>query len=275
MKPTPKTRASGPSKSGKHHAASEPAGPAAFGKRTITPLAFISEVASIAAAAPTFNKIWIRRELDPRFRELLMLAVARSNDSKYCSWAHHEWALIEGVAEKKLLKVERVQDSEFGRRTHLALRFARELVAARFGPVAKELSQQMQAHYTVDEIEEIAFVAKVMDVANVSSNTFDALLSRLGGRPSNGRIVDEAIMSAAFLCALPPILIYFSRATKRPVSAVVRRMLDYTRGMEARHMAAAQPRSQLAKARKRPSRANVKRKRTLKQSVQPRYAAKG
>lgn len=227
-----------------------------FRKRTITPLEFVSEMASIAAEASTFHKVWIKRELDPRFRETLMLAVARFNESKYCSWAHHEWANIEGVNEKELTHVEHMDPAQFDRKTWLAISFACELITARFGPVSKKLMRKMRAHYTAEEIEEITLVAKVMDALNRSSNTFDALVSRLGGKPSrDDRIVDEVIMSAVFCCAVPLLLAFFSRSSNRSIGELVRRMSDYTEKMDAECMDAERRRKRPAQARKRPAQA--------------------
>jgi AhpD family alkylhydroperoxidase len=113
-----------------------------FRKRTITPLSLVGAVASIATETPTFHKVWVKRELDPGFRETLMLAVARSNDAKYCSWAHHEWAMIEGVPEEELAHVEQMDPAQLDRKTWLAISFVRALVAANFGPVSKELCRR-------------------------------------------------------------------------------------------------------------------------------------
>ena len=245
-------------------AAKTPANP--FRKRTITPLEFVSEVAAIAAEASTFNRVWVKRELDPRFRETLMLAVARLNDSKYCSWAHHEWASIEGVSEKELAHIEQMNPAQFDRKTWLALSFVCQLVTTRFGPVPKKLMQQIRSNYTTEEIEQITLVAKVMDAANRSSNTFDALLSRLNGKPSrNSAIVDEAIMSAAFLAVLPPLLAYFSYASKRSIDSLLRRMVAYTRRMEAEYTEAQEVGKRHARARKQPSRASKQPSRARKQ----------
>lgn len=212
-----------------------------FQKPTITPLGFIGDVVSIVTEGSTFNKVWVKRELDPRFRETLMLAVARMNDSKYCSWAHHEWAMIEGVDKADLAYIEKFDPAHFDARTALALNFVRELVAARFGPVARALMQKMREQFSAEEIEEITLVAKVMDFANRSSNTFDALISRVSGKPSrDGRLIDEALMSAAFLCALPPIVTYFAKASGSPVTAVLGRMRDYTTKMDYESMVAAE-----------------------------------
>lgn len=231
------------------------ANPAAhFHKRTITPVGFIGDVVSIATEGSTFNKVWVKRELDPRFRETLMLAVARMNDSKYCSWAHREWAAIEGVSEEDIAHIEKLAPSYFDARTRLALSFVRELVAARFGPVPSILMRKMRASYSAEEIEEITLVAKVMDFANRSSNTLDALTSRLSGKPSrSGRVLDEAIMSGAILCVMPALWVYFSRASNSSIPEVVGRMLDYTKKMDAEYMAAEQAQQLPAPRRRRPA----------------------
>lgn len=205
-----------------------------FRKRTITPLAFVGELLSIAAQAPMLQAVWAKHALDPRLREMVMLAVARSNESRYCSWAHHEWALIEGVATDRLALVERRDTAGFDDRTRLAIAFACERVAARFAPMPNERLLELRQHFTPEDIKAITLVAKAMDVANLGSNTFDAMLSRLEGRPApHGRVLDEAIMSAAFLCVLPALLVYFSRASKRPISQLLHRMIEYTRKMQA------------------------------------------
>ena len=227
-----------------------------FRKRTITPLEFVGAVASIATEAPTLQKIWVDREMDPGFREKLMFAVARHNDAKYCSWAHHEWAVIEGVSEEELAHIEQLDRTHFDRKTWLAITFVRELIATNFGRVSRERMQQLRARFSAEEIRQITLVARVMDALNLSSNTFDAFLSRLSGKPSpNGRIVDEAIMSAIVSCAFPPLLAFFSRSSNRSIDEVVRRMIDYIRKMDAQSASAEQGRRSPAPPRKQPEQA--------------------
>jgi AhpD family alkylhydroperoxidase len=206
-----------------------------FTKPTITPLGFLKDVVAIASERSTFSKVWVKRELDPRFRETLMVAVARANDSKYCSWAHHEWALIEGVSKQQLTDVEQHNTARLDERTRVAVAFVQELVAQRFGKVSAATARAMDAHFSAKEIEEIRLVAKVMDFANRSSNTFDAFVSRLAGKPSKGSLLDEVVMSSAFLAAVPPLVTYFSRASESPAVDVVGRLVDYTRKMEAEY----------------------------------------
>ena len=79
-----------------------------FRKRTITAREFARAMASIAAQAPTVYRVWIKRELDPGLREELMFAVSKVNDCRYCSWAHHEWASVDGISEEELAQIEQM-----------------------------------------------------------------------------------------------------------------------------------------------------------------------
>jgi len=244
MKPKTKPKPSAPGRAAKQQGntrtKARKSAAQGFTKPTITPAGFLQDVAAIAAERSTFSKVWVKRELDPAFRETLMVAIARMNDSKYCAWAHHEWALIEGVSEQELAHVEQGNTSGFDARTQVALAFVQELVARRFGEVSAATQRALDAHFSSEEVEEIALVAKVMDFANRSSNTFDAFISRLGGKPAAGaKPLDEVVMSAAFVAAVPPLLRYFSRASNTPVVDVMGRLVDYTRKMEAEYQTAA------------------------------------
>jgi AhpD family alkylhydroperoxidase len=206
----------------------------AFRKRTITAPEFIRALASIAADAPTLYRVWIKHELNPGFREELMLAVSRVNDCKYCSWAHYEWANLEGIPEEELAQVEQIDPDNFDRKKWLAISYVRELVAVRFGAVSQDLMRQMRAQYTGPEIKAIILVAKVMDAANLGANTFEAMRSRLRGAPAQGsRVCDEVLLTAAFCFVAPPMLLMLSLSSKRSIGEMTRRMMDYTKHMEA------------------------------------------
>ena len=243
MKPPDKNPQATATKSAKHSEG--------FRKRTITPLQFVGAVTSIATEAPSLRKIWVDREMDPGLREKLMVAVARYNEAKYCSWAHHEWAVIEGVSAKELAHIEQMDCTHVDPKTSLAITFVRELIATNFGRVSKARMQRMRARYSEEEIRQITLVAKVMDALNLSSNTFDAFLSRISGKPSRtGRIIDEAIMAAIVCCAFPPFFAFFSRGSNSSIGAVVRRMIEYTTKMDAQSASMKQLRKVTAPLRK-------------------------
>ena len=50
--------------------------------------------------------IYVNRRLDPVFREEIMISVADADTSRQCSFAHHEWALAEGISDAELAALE-------------------------------------------------------------------------------------------------------------------------------------------------------------------------
>lgn len=198
-----------------------------FRKRTITTREMVGSAISMVPSIGTIYKVWVKHEIDPGFREELMLAVSELNHCRYCTWAHHEWAHMVGVSDDELAHVEQMDPTGFDRRKWLAISYVRALVTAKFGRVDKELVREMKAKYTPMEIKEIEIVARVMDIGNRGANTWDALLSRLRGGPvAESHILDELVMSGAFLATAPLVLIFLSQTSKRPLMEMVRSVIE-------------------------------------------------
>ncbi len=204
-----------------------------FKKRTITAPQLAGRLASLVPELGTMYRVWVKQEVDPGFREELMLAVSRLNGCRYCSWGHHEWAQISGVSNEELAQLEQLDPSGFDRRKWVAISYVRALVKGDFERVQPELRRAMQHKYSPREIRQIELIANVMDVGNRGSNTFDAMLSRFKGVPAaDSRIVDEVILSGMFLAIAPVVLVYLARASKRPIREVARSLIDYTKNYE-------------------------------------------
>ena len=206
-----------------------------YRKRTITAREFIRSMCSLVCDAPKIYEIWGKRGLDPGFREELMLAVAKFNDCRYCSWGHHEWAHVAGIPEEELAHIEQLDPEGFDRRKWVAISYVRAYVSGRFGSVPRELCQEMRDNYTAHEIKEIELVAWVMDIGNRGANTWDALLSRLKGNPAaDSHILDEAVLSGAFLTIAPVAVAYLAHASKRSYREMARSLFDYLKHYEER-----------------------------------------
>jgi AhpD family alkylhydroperoxidase len=200
-----------------------------FRKRTITAGQFAGSAVSLVPELGMIYRVWLRKEIDPAFREELMLAVSRLNDCRYCSWAHQEWAHLSGSSDEELAQVEQLDPKGFNRKKWLAITYVRALVKRDFRGVQPELRRAMQHKYSPREIRAIELIARVMDIGNRSSNTWDAMLSRLRGVPAaDSRIVDEIILSGLFLTAAPVVVVYLARASNRPILEMARSMVDYT-----------------------------------------------
>jgi AhpD family alkylhydroperoxidase len=206
-----------------------------FKKRTITAAQLAGRLASLVPELGTMYRVWLKQEVDAGFREELMLAVSQLNGCVYCSWGHHEWAQISGVSNEELARLEQLDPSGFDRRKWVAISYVRALVKENFVRVQPQLRRAMQHKYSAREIRDIELIAKIMDVGNRGSNTFDAMRSRLKGVPAtDSRIVDELILSSVFLTIAPIVLVYVARASKRPIREVARSLIDYTKNYQER-----------------------------------------
>ena len=152
-----------------------------FRKRSITAGQLVGSVASLAPELSTMYRVWLRHHIYTVFREELMLAVSRLNDCRYCSWGHQEWAHIGGASDEELAQIEQLDPSGFDRRKWLAITCVRALVKENVRRIQPELRREMPHKYSPREIREIELIAKVMDIGNRDSNTWDAMLSRLRG----------------------------------------------------------------------------------------------
>lgn len=198
-----------------------------FRKRTITTRELIGSTVSLTPSVGMIYRVWLKHEIDPGFREELMLAVSELNHCRYCTWAHHEWAQMVGVSDEELAHVEQMDPSGFDRRKWLAISYVRALVTAKFGRVDKELVREMNAKYSPMEIKEIEIVARIMDIGNRAANTWDAFLSRLRGGPvADSHILDELVMSGAFLATAPIVVMYLAQTSKRPMKETLRSVID-------------------------------------------------
>ncbi|MBK9520048.1 MAG: carboxymuconolactone decarboxylase family protein [Rhodocyclaceae bacterium] len=223
-------RARGKLQSGKKNPTSAFGG---FRKRTITTRQLIGDVLSLTPNAGIIYRVWLKHEIDPGFREELMLAVSELNQCRYCTWAHHEWAQMVGVSDDELAHIEQLDPTGFNRKKWLAISYVRALVAASFRPIDEVLVGEMKANYSAQEIKEIDIVARIMDIANRSANTWDALLSRLRGGPiAESHVIDELVMSGAFLITAPIVVFFLARTSKQPLMDMVRKVIDLTKVSE-------------------------------------------
>ena len=206
-----------------------------YRKKTITTREFIGSMWSLVGDTPTIYGIWGRQELDPGFREELMLAVAKVNDCRYCSWGHQEWAHMAGVTDEELARMEQVDPEGFDRSKWVAISYVRAYVSGKFGSVPREMRQEMRDNYTAQQIKEIELVARIMDIGNRGANTWDAMLSRLKGNPAaDSHILDEAVLSIAFLTTAPVVVAYLAYASKRSFREMARSLTDYVKDHEER-----------------------------------------
>ncbi|MHB1569183.1 MAG: carboxymuconolactone decarboxylase family protein [Solirubrobacteraceae bacterium] len=169
------------------------------------------EAGRLVRRVPDVAAIWGARRLDPKLREEVMVAVAQANMCRWCSLAHRQWALAEGVSDSELAGLEELDAEKFDRRTWAAIAWADARTRADLGPVPVEFEDELARHYSPAERDDLDLVTTVMTIANRSANTFDALLARLRGRPiPESGLLGELLVGTGVALSIPLVAGYLA-----------------------------------------------------------------
>jgi AhpD family alkylhydroperoxidase len=174
--------------------------------KTYSLRALAAKVRRLAPLLHHAGMVWVLRQIDPAFREEIMLTVAQANNCRYCSYVHQEWAIRAGVSDAEIAQLEGADPATFDRAKWSALAYARALAEADFGPVPEEISQEVAKHYSPWGRRNIETVALVMSIVNRSANTLEAFRLRLRGTPVSESLPAEIVITLA-LVAISPVLL--------------------------------------------------------------------
>jgi AhpD family alkylhydroperoxidase len=179
--------------------------------------------------------IWLKHRLDPAFREELMVSVAAANSCRQCSYAHREWALIEGLPPEELAALEGRDAESFDARTWAAVAWVHAAAACDFGDVPDAVEANFRAQYSPQEQADIELVARTMTWMNQISNTVDAAWERLKGSPvAESGVLTELEAVVLYGLAVPPLIVWMSVKEGRRPMQVVRGMAQFFREFDAR-----------------------------------------
>ncbi len=157
----------------------------------------VRESAMLASLSPRLMRVYLNGSMEGDFRERLWVATSAVNRCRYCSYMHQNWARLEGVSDEEIRNLEHLDLDRLDRRMHMAAEFAEDWVRKNFGSVEPDIDRRFRDTFLTCEREDIRAVIRLANFANRASNTFDAFLGRLGGKPIAGsRFVDEVAISA-------------------------------------------------------------------------------
>jgi AhpD family alkylhydroperoxidase len=129
-------------------------------------------------------------------QEQVMLAVTSVNDCRYCDWVHTGLALEEGVNIEELaglLNHDAPQSPDT--QEAVAILFAQHFADTLRQPSA-QAQQRLADTFSDRQQQEILAFIHAIYFANLSGNSFDALVARLkGDKIANGHVVAETIAS--------------------------------------------------------------------------------
>ncbi|MBN1538281.1 MAG: carboxymuconolactone decarboxylase family protein [Anaerolineales bacterium] len=125
------------------------------------------------------------QKISKAFAEKIMLVVTGVNGCRYCSYGHSQAALAEGVPEDELKKLLEGEIGDFPEHEAVALLFAQHY-AESHGHPEPTAYQRLLSYYGEETTKSIMAYLRMITFGNLYGNTFDALISRLRGKPASG-----------------------------------------------------------------------------------------
>ena len=164
-----------------------------------------------------------------------MVSVAAANSCRQCSYAHREWALIEGLPADELAALEGRDPESFDERKWAAIAWVHALAASDFTDVPEAIDANFRAQFSPQEQADIELVARTMTWMNQISNTVDAAVERVKGSPAPGSdVLSELEAVVLYGVAVPPLIIWMSVKEGRRPMQIVRSMRRFFREFDAR-----------------------------------------
>jgi AhpD family alkylhydroperoxidase len=177
---------------------------AAFNKRLFTLATFTASVRDLFAHLDDLRGAVRQRRVSRAFAEKIMLTVTRVNGCRYCSYAHARMALKSGIDDVELRQLLGGEFRDVPAHEVTALTFAQHYAEQcdRFEPDAW---QRLVEVYGAEGARDIPAYIRLITFANLIGNTFDAVLSRLAGRPAPGSRFLEEISVLVLTIGLMPV----------------------------------------------------------------------
>jgi AhpD family alkylhydroperoxidase len=151
-----------------------------FNKRYYrSPIAFLRDLWAALRQAPVLRQARRKQLVDRAFAEKVMLVVTQVNGCRYCSYAHTRIALRSGVSDDDLAQLLALQLGEFPASEAVALTFAQHWAetAGHPDPLAE---QRFREYYGPEKAQALLAYMRMINLANLVGNTFDAFLSLFG-----------------------------------------------------------------------------------------------
>lgn len=154
-----------------------------FNRRIYSYPAFKADVRQIFDHMDDLRRAARGGRVSKAFAEKLMLVVSQVNGCRYCSYGHSRAALAAGVSETELQSLLDLDLGQFPDHEVTALIFAQHYAESHDQPDPAAW-QQVVNYYGEETAKDILAYLRMITFGNLLGNTFDALLSRMTGKPA-------------------------------------------------------------------------------------------
>jgi len=183
-----------------------------FARRTAGPGELLRLMAAAVRGSADLGSRPSNLPIDRAFIERVMLAVSQVNGCRYCLYGHTRAALAAGVPSDEVAVLLQGELGESPPEQAVALLYAQHFAESHEQP-DPQARQRLDEEYGETGAARIQASIYMITLGNLVGNTFDALGSRLQGRPAPaGSLLSElSVLAIAALGVLPLGLLMASR----------------------------------------------------------------
>jgi len=135
------------------------------------------------------------KTLSTAFRERLMLIVTEVNECRYCSYAHAQIALEEGISKEEIRALKQGTLSGFPDEQMPAFLYAQHW-AETDGDPDDSARERVVEEYGEKVVDQIELAMEMIRTANLLGNTFDYLICKMSfGKWNPASFMDKLIES--------------------------------------------------------------------------------
>jgi len=186
-----------------------------FNRRIYTFPAFRQAVRQVFGQMDDLKRAARSGRVDKPFAEKLMLAVTRVNGCRYCAYGHTRAALAMGVPESELQRLMAGDLGSFPPHEAVGLAFAQHYAESQ-GQIDPAAWQRLVETYGEETAQDIMPYLRMITFGNLYGNTFDALLSRLAGKPACGSSLWSELGVLLGVFVLVPLELLRRLGSKKP-----------------------------------------------------------
>ena len=178
-----------------------------FDKKIFTARTFIKDIGFIITKVTKFKSAYRNEKIGKAFIEKIMSVVTAVNGCTLCEWYHAKLAVESGISEEEMKNMLNLQFQADASDFELtALLYAQHYAETNRNP-DEEMTNKLFDYYGDEMANNIILLIRGIFFGNLLGNTWDAVLSRLKGKPAeNSNVFFEFFFFLSTFIVMTPAM---------------------------------------------------------------------
>jgi AhpD family alkylhydroperoxidase len=186
-----------------------------FKKKIYTGRLFFTDIGFLLYNIPLIPGALRNKKISKAFAEKIMLVTTAVNGCVYCEWFHAKKAAEEGIPKSEIKNMLNLQFRADASDFELpGLSYAQHYAETNRQPDA-EMNDKLCAFYGDKTAKHIRLFIRMIFFGNLSGNTWDAIMSRLKGKPADkSNILFEIVFFILTFWLMFPLMFFVKNSDK-------------------------------------------------------------